>query len=520
MASPATIRRQRKPVATGEVQTENKNFREFGGLNTQAARQSINDNEWSWIENVMPIGFANARAVNQISASKATIPAARTIYYRKVFNRIGTNYLFCACTDGSAWQVLLGAPWTVTQIAANGTFSGSATQIAQWKNERILIIDPNANGYRDWDGTTLTILSGTSSAPSGGTCIATFAGRVWIVQSSGNGRTIAYSTANAYADFGGTGGTTTITDQSLTSSIQQFLVANNFLYFFGVNAIFVIADVQVVGGVAQFSITNIVANSGTTFPQAVFPYYRSVWYMNESGIFALYGATPRKASDALDGILDRIDFTSPVIGGTVTIYNTLCAAFLFTYDEPSVGERQLMAIYFNKKWFLASQSTEVTGFATRSTGTDTLFGTLGADVYQMFEDEDAEIDQRLQTKLWDMGDFFPIKQSLRIGIENVVPGTVGEVTATVDTEINSEAPSIPLANAFAFTWYNSGGDEFTWENSLNQTFTWLTAGYIWFQADVENYGHYLGATLESSTAQNIFSGIQLQYRKLPASWGN
>ncbi len=42
-------------------------------------------------------------------------------------------------------------------------------------------------------------------------------------------------------------------------------------------------------------------DAGTDLPQSIISYYRSIWYMNESGIYALYGATPRKASDALDG---------------------------------------------------------------------------------------------------------------------------------------------------------------------------------------------------------------------------
>ncbi len=508
----------RVPMAPGQIPAENKIFRDFKGLNTQAARQAINDDEFSWLENVMPIGPANMPALYQISAALATLAGGVTIYYRKSYNLTGTNYLFLACTDGSAWQMLETSPYTVKQIAAAGTFSGNATQIAQWKNERILIIDTNALGYRDWDGTTLTTLSGTTGAPASGTCIASYSSHVWIVQLAGSGRTIAYSKPNDYTDFTGSGGTTTITDETLTSSIQQFLVANNFLYFFGIDSINVIADVQVVAGATQFSNTNIVANSGSNLPQSIVSFYRSVWYMNTSGIYALYGATPRKASDALDGIVALINFANPITAGTVTLFNELCIAFCFTYNDPA-GARQLLAIYYNKKWFLASQSTDVTGIAAQHGGNDLLWGTAGASVYQLFQDSASAISQKIQTRLWDMDDFISIKESLNVGVEIITPDQVGGVTLTVDSERFTVNTDVPLTGTFSFTWYNSTGALFTWTNSIGGAFTWLTSGYVWLQSNVQIQGHYLGLTCTSTVSGNVFEGFQLQFRRQPAGWG-
>lgn len=505
----------RLPVAPGQIPAENKVFRNFQGINTQAVRQAINDDEFSWLENVMPIGPGNMKTVGQISASVATIAGARTTYYRKTYNISGTNYLFLACTDGSCWQMLSASPYTLTQIAAAGTFSGSDTQIAQWKNERILIIDSAANGYRDWDGATLTILSGTTGAPAGGTCIASYAGHVWI----SSNRTIYYSDANSYVSFVAGGGSTTITDETLTSSIQQFLVANNFLYFFGVDSVNVIADVQVVAGVTQFSNTNIVPNLGTNLPQSVVIFYRSVWFMNTSGIYALYGATPRKASDALDGIFDNIDFTKPVTSGTVTLFNELCIVYSFTYNDPTLGARVLIALYFNKKWFVASQSTDVTGIATQHGGNDVLWGTKVSDVYKLFNDSSSDITQTIQTRLWDFDDFISIKETLNVGVEMTTPNVTGGITVTVDTERYQEPTDVTLAGSFDFTWYNSAGTVFTWTNSLAQPFTWLVAGYVWLQSNVQVQGHYLGISVSSTTPGNIYEGLQLQYRRLPAGWG-
>lgn len=507
----------RVPVAKGQIPAENLVFRDFGGLNTQAARQGVEKQQFAWLENVLPIGPGNMRALAQISAALASIPGGRVVYYHKQYNILGTSYLFAATTDGSAWQVLLSSPYTVTQIAVGGTFSGSATQIAQWKNERILIIDSGANGYQDWDGATLTNLSGTTGAPNNGTCIATYAGSAWIVNGTGD-RTISYSKPDSYTDFTGTGGSTTMTDETLVSSIQQLFPANNFLYIFGTDSVNIIADVQVVAGARQFSNTNIVANIGTDLPRAIIAYYRSIWFMNRNGIFSLYGATPRKVSDELDGIFQRIDFTRPVTAGTVTIYNQLCAVFGFTYNDPAVGNRYIIAVYFDKKWSVASQSTTVAGIATNHGARDTLIGTNGADVHSLFDDTVAAISQTVKSRFWDFDDYISIKESLNLGVEMTLEG-LGTITPTLDSERQSVSPIVAFSGSTEFLWYNSNGVLFTWFNSLGAVFHWLISGYVWLQGDVENQGHYLGFTITSETPQNVFQGFQINYRKLPVGWG-
>jgi hypothetical protein len=345
---------------------------------------------------------------------------------------------------------------------------------------------------------------------------------VWIViSSSGSGRTIAWSAVGDYTDFSTTdAGSTTIADETLTSSIQQFVVANNFLYFFGIDSINVIADVQInASGETIFSNTNLVANLGSDLPLSIIPYYRSIWYMNSAGIFALYGATPRKASDPLDDIMQLVDFTQPVTGGTVTLFNQLCIAFCFTYQDPLAGDRQLMAIYFNKKWFLASQNIEIDGVVTLHSGADSMFGTVDSDVYQLFADTSADINQTIESRFWDFKDFISVKQAIRFGCEMNLPVGTGTLTVTVDTERYSQAPDGTFGGSFEFTWFNSVGDPFTWTNSLGADFTWLTAGYVWLEGGAQVQGHYLGFTVTATDPQLEYQGFQLQFRKLPAGWG-
>ena len=72
-----------------------------------------------------------------------------------------TEYLFAFQEDGSAQYVNIETD-TLGNLAAANTFSNSNVQIVQWKNERILIIDPN-NGYKTWDGTNLVDIGSVGS---------------------------------------------------------------------------------------------------------------------------------------------------------------------------------------------------------------------------------------------------------------------------------------------------------------------------------------------------------------------
>src|SRR5262245_61665766 len=93
------------PRAEGEVPAQNHSFRDFAGINTQAARQAIQPNQFSWLENIMPIGPGNLLVVPAPSDARASL-AGLSIYYRHEYNISNTAYLFLACTDGSAYQML------------------------------------------------------------------------------------------------------------------------------------------------------------------------------------------------------------------------------------------------------------------------------------------------------------------------------------------------------------------------------------------------------------------------------
>jgi len=497
------------PSAPGQRQKKNKVFREFGGINTQAARQSIDDNDFYWIENVHPIGYGNAKVVPQRSFL-TTLPSQA--YYFSNYNINNTPYLVAACADGVVRQINANTG-AITTIGSG--FSTTGVQTAQWANQYLLIVD--TTGYYSWDGTTLVSRGGVTGAPPNGTSIATFSGRVWI----SSGRTLNYSAPASVSDFqvGSAGGSTTLTDETLVSKINGLISANNFLYVFGDDSINIIGDVRIASGTTTttFSNVNISSSVGSTFPLSVESFYRSIWFANTSGVYSVYGATPKKASDKLDGIFQLIDFTKPITAGTVYLNNIYCYAVCFTYNDPTLGARNLIAMTARDKWFLvapiaySTYSNQIKFITTAViAGKQNLYGTDGTNIFNMFSNTTANMTWQIKTKLYDDGSPLIDKQVLKIGVEGILPASTQTVlNVTIDSESSSNSYS--LGNQLSLTFYNNFGTPLYFTNNFGTPLGWAATGPGWFKQDVSNIGKYFGSTITSTTPQFIVGNIAWQY---------
>src|SRR5690348_13336573 len=114
--------------------------KDFGGINQQAVRSAIEQEEFSWLENMMPIGHGNLRCVPFQGNPIATIPNVNVTYW-KYGNVTNTDYLFCFDNLGGARALNLST-FAFTVIGPPGTFVGQSA-CAQWKNERLLIVASN-----------------------------------------------------------------------------------------------------------------------------------------------------------------------------------------------------------------------------------------------------------------------------------------------------------------------------------------------------------------------------------------
>jgi hypothetical protein len=173
-------------------------FFDYGGVNTQADRKSIKDNEFAWLENVMPIGHGNLRSIpfQSVGLLASTLP---NCYYMAEGNISNVDYMMMFCADGSAYQVNLTS-YAVTTIGAAGTFSASGAAMSQWKNERIVIADPT-KGFFDWDGVTLTTYKGTVASAVVNTQGMNYTASPTITQTGGSPTTPATFTATLLANL-------------------------------------------------------------------------------------------------------------------------------------------------------------------------------------------------------------------------------------------------------------------------------------------------------------------------------
>ena len=92
-------------AANREASKKNNSLRDFQGVNTQAARQVIGDNEFAWLENVHPVGFGNMPAIPGPGQSIATWPG--TAYKLRAVNIGGTDYVLAFNTIGGCYAVNL-----------------------------------------------------------------------------------------------------------------------------------------------------------------------------------------------------------------------------------------------------------------------------------------------------------------------------------------------------------------------------------------------------------------------------
>ena len=639
-------------MASAEQKKSYQTIKDFKGLDTKANRTAIKEDEFSWIENAMPIGAGNIKITPTYTSLGVTF--ANTVNYLFSASINLVDYLIAFESDGSAQYVNL-LDNTIHTLASAGTFSGVSMDISQWKNERVLIIDPT-KGYFTWDGTNLIFIgsvgligitnsgtgyttvptvqisapnnangvnalatavvssgaitsivlteagTGYTSAPTvtitggsgtnataiagiitfatgtvsvtvtnggsgytnaanttvtiaggGGTNaaakailaggqvtqvimtnpgsgytnasnitvtiagggganatatgiinlqpnvgIASFSGQVWIAA----GRTVFYSAPGSYSNFvAASSGNITITDSTLHNNIIQIMAANNFLYIFGDDSINVFSDVRVSNvGTTLFTNTNVSASIGSKLPYAIFPYFRSVLFMNNYGIYALVGSTTSKISDSLDGMFPFIDFTLASSAGQVLLNGILCSVFNFKYTGTQGGAtsaRYIQAVFFDKKWFITSQGNNLKFITSAPVGGKVnMYGTDGTSCVQLYSNTTSNVSSYIQTALSPMGDAIRTKQALKFGVEATLTNG-GIFNVTVDSEYGS-SPSYSLTNSVY--WTNNVGNTIAWTNNSSTVISWIYAtGYVLYKSDAMQWGKYLGLTMTSQS---------------------
>jgi hypothetical protein len=406
---------------------------------------------------------------------------------------------------------------TIVTISGGGGAGATAVPIVLGNVVTQVIMTNQGSGYTNAANVTATVSGGggngavlqaiVNSEPNVG--IASFSGRVWIAA----GRSVYYSAAGSYSDFTSvSAGSVTLTDSTLHGNIVQLLSANNFLYIFGDNSINVFSDVRVTStGLTLFTNTNVSASVGSELKNAIFPYFRSVLFMNDYGVYALVGSTTSKLSDPLDGVFPNVDFSNPVYAGQVLLNNILCAVFNFRYNDTTFTNsyRFVQAVFFEKKWFISSQGNDLKYITSvPEAGQIKLYGVSNNQLVQLYSNTTSALTSRIQTALLPLTDPIRTKQALKFGIEATL--TAGGVfNVTVDSEIGSSSPYV-LGNFV--TWINNSNVTIPWINNSSTVISWVfTNGYYLYKSDAQQWGKYLGLTMTSNSAGFVVNTFELEH---------
>lgn len=189
----------------------------FSGVDQQAARTAIGNQEFYWRENFAKVGPGYLRAMGDVGASIYTAATGRTIVSFYFFSLGGINLYNLVAVfldDGTAYQVnLLNANSVAAISTTPGTFyqSGAASLPAcvQWGTQYLLIANNfKANCYYAWDGTLL--YQAGSLAPTSN-----------ITYSGAN-----YTSAPAVTAYGGNGSGATFTATVANGAVTNVVVTN------------------------------------------------------------------------------------------------------------------------------------------------------------------------------------------------------------------------------------------------------------------------------------------------------
>jgi hypothetical protein len=485
-------------------------LRDFGGVNVTDTRTSIEDTEFAWLENAIPVGKGNMRLVPGSGTILATVAAGITSMWGVVL-RTGTNtssLLLTINNNGSMNQVDASSG-TNTVIAVAGTVDSNA-RLTMWKDNPVLIISPT-KGYFQYTGTT-TLL--TISSTMVGTDIAVFSGRVWFIVASGGRptRTRQFSAPDSFTDFTAAsgGGSSALTDAAFPGPIYRLLSALEQLWQVGPGAVNAISNVATTGGVTTFSDTNIVSNVGSTFPSSVTSFFRTFLFLTPYGIYAIVGATPQKLSDKLDNIFQDLQLGTDAPAAVGTVHNVFVWVVLVPYVDPDAGLRSLLLCFTAGKWFFASAGTTLTALASVLVGAlPELYVTNGTQIFQLFADVEEPVSYKIQSKLFDFGDSTQMKTFDRFGLELQSDNIVSPLV-TIENELPSDDQTIAITTANTITFTGLGGVTIIFVGV--GPITWVTTGLQLARnaTGIQMWGNYLGWTIEGTEAVWTMSAVQME----------
>lgn len=509
-------------------------FQGFKGLNTNASRPGIEDDEMYWCDGFMPIGKNFLRTLYDIGDSVFNVTPPQIIVWFGFANISATPYCIVLLSDGSIIAVNMST-LSASQLCAAGTIQNPAQNnigMTQW-GTTIVIISAigQPNGYFLWDGTTFYFPGDT--APNGdpvpfaiaGAAIETYQGRVFIA----NGPTIGISAPGSYTDFSSASGGVSFnsTDSFLRVYFSSLKQTNGFIYLIGDSSINYISGIQTSGSPPTTTFTNNNADPeiGTPWPWTVTVFSRNIVLANSFGAHVSYGGAVTKTSDALDGFYN----SSPNFSGLIpsaakaTIFGRKVWMLLLGIVNPFTGQTQnKLCMWDSKRWWTASQSINLTFISEQEILSQlTAYGTDGNSIYPLFQRPSASLLKVVQSRLWEgPGGYEHIKGASRLwGLVQYYSLDSPDLEISIDNE-TGKSPQQVSVNPTVLNWTNNVGGPIIWTNNSGNPIEWFGsgAGVVVFppQAVAQN-GALIGLTLQTFSADMALLSLKVgselvQYR--------
>lgn len=262
-----------------------------------------------------------------------------------------------------------------------------------------------------------------------GSAMETFLSRVWIIDpaiqpnsTTPPGNIFQFSAAESIVDFATSdgGGQQTNTDSFLQTKYVNIRQSAGYLYLFGDGSGSVISNVTTSGQpvTTTFNYQNVDPQSGLFWRDSIQDFGRSIILGNETGLFGLYGGAITNISVNIQQTFNKL--IMPENGGvvpssaTATIFNVKHSVNLMTLTDPDSGvNRNVMLLWNEKNWTVASQSVDMKIIASRKVGsTYSCYGSDGVSIYPFFATPSVSLTKRIDTKVYGADRMFMQKDVL------------------------------------------------------------------------------------------------------------
>ena len=165
--------RQRQPQQQADQTTTG--WEGFSGLNTEASRYGIQDEQCNIMDGFFPIGPSNARVIPDNGDAIFSTSPSNPIMVAYGANIQHQPFIIAFLADGSIWAIQT-VTLSAREIAGPGTIDGASqlsVGITQWGDQYIIIVANQPSGYWIWDGATFYGPNSVLPGPAGPGPIAT-----------------------------------------------------------------------------------------------------------------------------------------------------------------------------------------------------------------------------------------------------------------------------------------------------------------------------------------------------------